>query len=97
MNIDPAILYRRRSYIHDGKTLAGFTIPRTNNTYIILAQLQQGKWVPFWSYRVANVDYDDQFLALISKEQTNVAHFYSDEPCTDDHINDQVQELAANL
>lgn len=95
--LDSAIVYRRRQYLSDGKTLAAFTVPSGNYIYTILAEFRINKWYTFWSYKVLNTDYDDQFLVIITKETANVGNFYNGDPCTLDNCNSEVQELAANL
>lgn len=94
---DAAIHYRRRNYSFDGRTLASFTVPQEMYTYIILAEFGLNKWVPFWSYKVLNTDYDEEFFGILSKELVNVQNFYNGTAPTSDSINDQVQDIAFTL
>lgn len=80
-----------------GRTLAGFTIPQGDVTYIVLAELSQGKWAPYWSFKLNTADYDNQFMSVLMKEYTNVEHLLDNVSCTDDNVNDEVQELSAAL
>jgi len=95
---DSAIIYRRREYTTGDRRLASFTVPYSDNyTYIVLAEFQVNKWVPFWSYKCLSSDYTEEFLLILQKELANVQNFYDGNPATVDQINDQVQGIAATL